>query len=60
MVTHTQSILEIQEAEAVAKNSWADLAEDEDNQKQPTRAGKKLPKKTSKKPKRGQTPKSFQ
>ena len=60
VVTHSSSNLAIQEAEAVVNNSWADLAEDEENQKQQTKAGKKQPKKTSQKPKRGQIPKSFQ
>ena len=60
VVTHSSSNLAIQEAEAVVNNSWADLAEDEENKKQPAKAGKKQPKKTSQKPKRGQIPKSFQ
>ena len=41
-VTHKSTELAIQEAGAVAKNSWANLAEEDDHNKQPAKLGKKI------------------
>ena len=41
VVTHKSTELAIQEAEAVAKNFWANLAEEDDHNKQLAKLGKK-------------------
>ena len=63
VVIHSPSALAIQESDAVVNNSWADLAEEEeDRSKAPPKSGKKIAKKPARnlKPRRGQNTKPSQ